>query len=323
MTTFKLRIIFTGICIFVKHKSKPRAKVLLVDGRPHADGLMHVSPVVRFNRRDLDPANTRQPDICRDGVAGLLMGDSLCFLDRDDVTIKGDKPFKTPLLFTTGKKSSMQQEPTIADRDDMGWVADLERISTGAGKSQKWWFDPRPVVKEGDPQSPLVARVDLESGLLATWDFMRSYKGAGPGVMTPPDVYELNSSYRQALASFVSCSIECDEGTKIALSTTSWENGAATKTLTFAPLRSELRIEIWNTPFFDILQSFFPDEPAQWSYRFGSGETFKHHYNAQQPPKPGPYPNPNNHSFASSQLLQYSVTKGAGCGPGGASEYEY
>ena len=325
MTTFELKIIFSGICVFVKNKNKNKAqaKVLLVDGRPESDSLMHVCPVVRFNRRDLDPANTRLPDLCRDGVTGLLMGDSLCFLDREDVTISGDPAFITAFEFAPATKSPDQQEPTESDRSDMAWVADLDSISPGAGQPQKWWFDSPPVVKKGD-RSPFVARVQLDNGVLGTWDFMRSYKSAGPGQTTPPDVYELNSSYKQALASFVSCSIRCKENTQITLATTSWESDLpTTKKLIFAPLRRDLRIEIWNTPFFDIMQSFFPDAPPQWSFPFGSGQTFKHHYNAHQPAKTGPYPNPNNHSFAKSALQQVALTKGAGCGPGQAVDYDY
>jgi len=324
----QLKLIFTGLCAFVKHATDPRAKVLLMDGRDEIFNsvtdppLVHCCAVIRFNRADLDPASTRRADLTRDGVP-LSSPDSLCFLDREDLKVEAVSGALTapPLqIINNVRPNPNDPEPTDATRADWSWVAELERIKAGAGTPRSWWFDPIPTPPNPPlPHPPILARFDLDRGILSTLEFFRN-----PTNLRFPSVFTFTSGYKQALASFVQCEITCDPNTKLRITSTPWDGGAG-RSLLFSPRTEDLTIEISNAPFFDVMQELYPVGNC-WTFpaSFTQGHSFLHFYQLQPPASTGEFPGTSNRAPSSKTLNRnLTVEKGVGCSPSTTAAFNF
>lgn len=314
---FQLKVRFTGLCAFVPHDSQPKAKVLLIDGRTiTASPLIHCAPVLRFNRADLAADSPRQADVCRDGFSlPCSIQDSVAFLDGEDLKIEALAGTITapPFSFVTGLRAAGDAVPTEQSRDDASWMADLDQICPGAGAEQRWWFDPKPMPPSGG-RSPILARFDLDRGTLRAVEFFRSSSGNNPSVFT------FTSGYKQAIASFVECTIDCKDGTQLQISSRPW-GGGAPRHLKFAPRGQELVLEISNAPIFDVMQEMLPGTNG-WTFPpstvFANGHSFMHFYRLQPTPPSGPLEVPcKDNSVDSGRMLtrMLAFDKGVGCSP--------
>lgn len=325
---FNLKLIFTGLCAFVEHTDGTRAKVLLMDGRDELTDppLVHCCPVIRFNRADLDPASKRRADLCRDGVP-LCCLDSLCFLDREDLKVEAATgSIGPPLALVTGLRPAGAKEPTQGTRADWSWVAELEKIKTGAGVARPGWFTTPPATTAGF-RPPILARFDLDRGTLSTAEFFRHPTNTHlPSIFSFPmptlAIPKPTVTYEQALASFVQCEFTCPDNTQLQISTAPWDvppntPGNPGNPLLFRPRMEDLTIEVSNAPFFDVMQELFqPGHSWTFPSTFTSGHSFRHFYQLQHPFDVGDFPGASNRTPSSVSVARtITVEKGVGCSP--------
>jgi len=319
--SFKLQLVFTGLCTFVEHETLPKVKVVMVDGRSAASGLVHAGATLRFNRDDL-AAGSLQPDLHLEGVSGLTR-DSACFLSGEDLAVDAGGGSLFPLTITKGLRPTPRlPEPTQADRADWSWVADLNSIKPGAGDPEPWWFL-MPPVPPGATEPLIVARFDLDRGNLSTFEFFRYPDRLATRKF--PSIFNFGASYTQALASYVVCEMDCADGTSVKILSTPW-GGSPKNRLVFAPRTAgqDLLVEVSNAPFFDVMNTLFPPpKKNDWPVPTPEGHSFLHVYSLHPGSGPGPFPGGNRTMATASLAEQFDLSKGVGCSPSKTESFNF
>jgi hypothetical protein len=308
---FNLKLLFTGMCAFAEH-STDGMFVLLVDGRTQVTDLMHTTPILRFNREELTSA--LGPDLFLENKSPDHVKSCMQFLPPGDFKINAGVT-TTGVTFATAINPPTL-EPTDDNRDDWRWVPALEEILPGAGTSRESWF--------GDsPPAVVASRFLLPAGVFSTHDFLRQ-EGDVDGAPSKVDLFNFaTGAAGKAVASFAACDLTCD-GPQVEILHKSPGSSIWIPFAVFDPNGKDLNLQIWNTPFRDVMHSLFPEVNSVPQHHWGNngkfeGQSFQHFYRLNS--MSGSLPHPNNVGKSTGVLAARELQKTQGCSPGTTTKF--
>jgi hypothetical protein len=298
--SFKMTLGFTGLCAFVPHDSGTRARVLLLGGNtedggngsngnhaghgahagngngmgnghgdPHSGHAMETHhPVIVFDKRQLSPTSARKPDISFFSEE-VEMG--LCFLTNQDVEILSDSASGFSMLGIDGANENSCPLPT--GRDQLSWVAPIEKILPGSGAPAAACFG-----STGVPAA-IGARIRLTQGTLRNGKFGFNTKGLIQWQFEP--FVDGPAGHHQALSEVVELDLDVP-GNEVSFSTTRFRGTKQPPQLTLIPMLDAdgvLRVSavIKCMPLEDILGTR-PTEEVRVGTRRERDEHFEHYF---------------------------------------------
>ncbi|MEA2489387.1 MAG: hypothetical protein QOH21_1179 [Acidobacteriota bacterium] len=229
MSSFILRILFSGLMAFVPSEDGKEVTVLLLNvGHEYhtSDGasLAHHKPLIitraggctgDCTNNDIDIAQyiyadksasaavDALQDATGNGAAWLLSGSELSL--RKGSTNAADLPELTiQQNVRTSSGGNLSLIPsTAAEREDFSWIADLKQVcGSGCTLDASVLADP--------PPGLIAARFRLKSGKLFTYSVVRNGNSVQPVHFQRLDGTGTPATYQQAVASWVAADIEID-----------------------------------------------------------------------------------------------------------------
>jgi hypothetical protein len=295
MSSFIIRILFSGLMAFVPNQDGTEVTVLLLNvGHQYhsSDGaaVAHHNPVIvaraggctgTCTTNDLTVANTIFPDksasaavdalqeATANGGAWMLGGSELSL--RKGSTSAPDLP---ALTITKNVRASVNGNlslipTTAAEREDISWIADLKQIcSSGCDLDASVLADP--------PPGLIAARFTLKSGKLFTYSVVRNGNNVQPVHFQRLDGTGTPATYQQAVASWVAADIEVS-GEDIEIVEEKFDNstGRSMKLTPFSNGRME--VAVLNLPPFVPPAATTNDAPA-------AGKHFEAYYDLMDTP---------------------------------------
>lgn len=295
MSTFILRILFSGLISFVPNQDGTELTVLLVnvDHTYHtSDGthLDHHKPLLLTRagtctgtcpQRDADIAKFIYPDLslsaAQDAEEAAVSGGGAWILSNSEITLeKGNSndpnlPALTIVRNQRGSTSNvLDMIPTTAsEREDYSWVADLKSICSSC--------DLKSSVHDAVPPAGLVAaRFKLHSGRVFTYSVARFN-----GDVKPVQFKRLNgqgsvSPYSQAVATWVAADIEVS-GDSIEIIDEKFD-ASSSRSMTLTPDENgRVEMAVLNLPA-------FAPPPAARASAPGIGKHFERYYDLVDTP---------------------------------------
>lgn len=294
--SFKMTLGFTGLCAFVPHDSGGHARVLLLGGAaeedgngghgahgghaagngtgnghcdPHGEHVMETHhPVIVFDKRQLSPTSTRKPDISF-MFEGVEHG--LCFLTDQDVEIVSDS---TSTFSMTGLDGANGIScPLATGRDQLSWVAPIEKILPGSGAPTVSCFG-----STGVP-AMIGSRILLTKGNLRNGRFAFNTTGLIQWQFEPFSGGP--AGHHQALSEVVELDLDVPE-TEVSFSTTRFRGIKQPPQLTLVPMPDADGVQrvtavIKCMPLEDILGTR-PTEEVRVGTRRNRDEHFEHYF---------------------------------------------
>lgn len=118
-------------------------------------------PQLEFNMADLDPANTRIPDL-----ENKITGRGLCLLFGEDLTLLPDRRAAQPSSLSVPRMIPKDpQDPTPPEQGSLWWMATMDDAFPGKGILRQGLEDVAP-----NEKGEIVARVQITQGDLSTTD---------------------------------------------------------------------------------------------------------------------------------------------------------
>jgi hypothetical protein len=263
LSSFVLRILFSGLMAFVPSEDGTEVTVLLLNTE-HAshtsDGAVlppHKPFVVAragnctgtCPKRDADIAGFVYRDLgataAGDALEASHVDGGVWSLSGSDLTIRKGSTSDPdlPSLSITSSASTSNIPTTSAEREDYKWVANLKQLCAGGCALN-------PALLGSNPPAGLIAaRFRIRNGKVFTWSVARIGGNVTPVQFKRLDGTGSTSSYVQAVASAVGVDIEV-EGSSIELAETSFA-GDPRRTMRLEPDSSgKVEMAVLNLPPF-------------------------------------------------------------------------
>jgi hypothetical protein len=305
---FIVRILFTGMMVFVPNSNNTQLDVVLLNV-PHAhqlsDGtaLGHHKPTIVARagnctgtcpKRDCalaaylfgDKSNAAACDSLETAVAG---GGAWVLSSSDVTLLKGiGEPDLPTLDIQRGVRGTSIIPTTAAQREDYTWLAKLSEICPDCGFNSD-------LLGEEPPSSLVAARFHLNSGKVFTYSVARIGEDITPVQFKRLDGSGSASSYSQAIASIIGVDIAVS-GDSIRLVETNFDSSNG-RTMTLTPdSNGRVEIAVLNLP---------PLVPASPAATPGIGKHFERYYDVTANPPaaaarlvPQPYAAPGAPSYS-------------------------
>lgn len=295
MTSFVLKILFSGLMVFTPSQDGNEMTVLLLaaDGTHHlSDGsALHQHKPLLIARAGACSGDcpTRDGDIAQfvyedqslataqDSLEAATTGGGAWLLSGSDISLQkasANDPDLPALAVTSGVRTTVNGVPsmipsTSSEREDISWIANLKQVcgSTCALDSN---------VLASVPPSAVVARIHLRSGRLYTYSVTRIGANVTPVHFSRLDGSGSASSYSQAIASWVGAELRIS-GSGIEIVESRF-NGDPGRTMTLTPnANGAMEIAVLNYPPFVPPASSINDAPQV-------GKHFEAYYDLLQDP---------------------------------------
>ncbi|HEV8434129.1 MAG TPA: hypothetical protein VGR95_12005 [Thermoanaerobaculia bacterium] len=263
MSSFILKILFSGMIVFSPNQNGTEVTVLLLNaGHTHhlSDGsaLQDHKPLLIARAgnctgdcptRDADIAQFVYEDqsasVALDSLESAVAGGGAWTLNGSDISIvkaSSDDPDLPALSIERNARSTSSIIPsTSGEREDYSWVSDLHQLCSTCTVDSN--------IFASQPPDTIAARLHLRNGRLSTYSIGRM----GPNV-TPVQFKRLDgtgsaSSYSQAIATWVEADIEVS-GSGIEITEDKF-NGDPGRTMTLTPdANNTVEIAVLNLPPF-------------------------------------------------------------------------
>jgi hypothetical protein len=296
---FILRILFSGLIVFVPSEDKQEVTVLLLNvGHAHhmSDGstLDTHKPllIARAGNCDGDCPNDdaaiaqylysdQSQSVALDSLETAVGGGAAWLLAGSDLSIrKGSTtdPALPPLVLREAARSTvngvLQTIPTTsAEREDFSWVADLKKICESGCNIDS------ALVEAEVPSSMIAARLRLRTGDVYTYSIARIGSNVTPVNFKRLDGSGSASSYSQAVATWVAADVAVS-GSSIEIVEDKF-NGDAGRSMKLSPNEDgKVEIAVLNLPP-------FTPPTAPYSATPGVGKHFETYYEVMAtPPAP-------------------------------------
>lgn len=301
MNTFLLKLFFSGMMVFIPNQNHTEVTVVLLN-IPHdytlsdSSTLTHHTPLL-FARagnctgdcptRDGDVAAVAFSDQSEgdglDSLEAAVSGGGAWILDGSDISLeKGDEnAAELPALeFTDDARGASIIPTTSGEREDVSWITSLQSICpSGCTLNED--------ILGSTPPSIVAARFHLRSGKYFTYSVARIGSDVTPVHFERLDGQGSQSSYSQAVASWVGAEIEI-EGDDVQIVEDKFDESTG-RTMTLEPDENgNVEVAVLNLPPFVP-----PSVPYSTS---GTGSHFEAYYEifetppsqaARLVPKPG------------------------------------
>ncbi|HEX3069636.1 MAG TPA: hypothetical protein VHX14_13785, partial [Thermoanaerobaculia bacterium] len=264
MTSFILKILFSGLMVFTPSQDGHEMTVLLLAaGHSHhlSDGsvLQQHKPLLIARAgscsgdcptRDSSVAQFVYADqslsTAQDSLEAATDGGGAWMLSGSDISLQkassSDSDLPALSVTSSARASNTVIPSTSAEREDISWIADLKQVCPSGCALD-------PAVLASIPPSSIVARFHLRSGRLFTYTVTR----IGPDV-TPVHFARLDgsgtaSAYTQAIASWVGAEVAI-AGSGIEIVESKF-NGDAGRSMTLTPdANNSMELAVLNFPPF-------------------------------------------------------------------------
>ncbi|HEX7191165.1 MAG TPA: hypothetical protein VF381_06280 [Thermoanaerobaculia bacterium] len=274
MTTFILKILFSGMIVFSPNQNGTEVTVLLLNaGHAHhlSDGSAlqdHKPLLIARAGNCTGDCPTRDADIAQfvyedqassaalDSLESAVAGGGAWSLSGSDISIvksSNDDPDLPALSVVRDARSASSIIPsTSSEREDYSWVTDLHQLCSTCTVDNN--------IFASQPPDTIAARLHLRNGRLFTYSIGR----IGSNV-TPAQFKRLNgtgsaASYSQAIAMWVEADIEVS-GSGIEITEDKF-NGDPGRTMTLSPdSNNTVEIAVLNLPPFVPPASAYNDAP--------------------------------------------------------------
>ncbi|HEV2719370.1 MAG TPA: hypothetical protein VG323_05065 [Thermoanaerobaculia bacterium] len=291
MTSFILKILFSGLMVFTPSQDgKEMTVLLLAAGNTHhlSDGsaLQQHKPLLIARAggcsgdcptRDGDVAQFVYADqsltAAQDSLEAAVGGGGAWALSGSDISLQkasANDPDLPALSITSNARSSGSIIPsTSGEREDFSWIADLKQVCPSGCTLD-------PAVLASQPPAAVVARLHLRSGRLFTYSVTRIGADVTPVHFSRLDGSGSDSPYSQAIASWVGAEIEIS-GSGIEIVESKF-NGDPGRSMTLTPdTNNSMEIAVLNLPPFVPPASSINDAPQV-------GKHFEMYYDLMQSP---------------------------------------
>lgn len=295
MTSFILKILFSGLMVFTPSQDGKEMTVLLL-AADHSHHLSDGSALQQHNpliiaragscsgdcpTRDADIAQVIYADqslaTAQDSLEAAAGGGGAWALSGSDVSLQkasGNDPDLPALSFTSTARAFNNGQPSLipstsAEREDISWIADLKQICpSGCALDSS--------VLASVPPSTVVARFHLRSGRVFTQSIARIGANVTPVHFSRLDGAGSASAYSQAIATWVGAEIEIS-GSGIEIVESKF-NGDSGRSMTLTPdANNSMEIAVLNLPPFIPPASATNDAPQV-------GKHFEAYYDLLQNP---------------------------------------
>lgn len=264
MTSFILKILFSGLMVFTPSQDGHEMTVLLLAaGHSHhlSDGsvLQQHKPLLIARAGSCSgDCPTRDSDVARfvyadqslstaqDSLEAAADGGGAWVLSGSDISLQkasGSDPDLPALSVTSDARAANSLIPsTSAEREDISWIADLKQVCPSGCALD-------PAVLASVPPSAIVARFHLRSGRLFTYTVTRIGSNVTPVHFSRLDGSGSASAYTQAIASWVGAEVQISGG-GIEIVESKF-NGDPGRSMTLAPdANNSMEIAVLNFPPF-------------------------------------------------------------------------
>jgi len=263
---FLLRILFSGLIVFIPSQDKQEVTVLLLNvSRPHhlSDGsaVQKHTPVLLAraggctgdcSRRDAAIAGYLFRDLSAsagvDALEAALLNGGAWILSRSELSLlKGSSSAPDlPALTFAATRPTVDGEPAIIptnalERESFDWVMDFRKICPDCAVD--------PAMHAALPPAIVAGRFKLRTGKLFTYAIARIGNNVTPVHFNRLDGEGDPSSYSQAIATWVGADIDV-EGDSVQIVDTKFDTGAQ-RTMTLSPdTNGKLEMVFLNLPPF-------------------------------------------------------------------------
>lgn len=295
MTSFVLKILFSGLMIFTPSQDGNEMTVLLLAaGHSHhlSDGsvLQQHKPLLIARAgacsgdcptRDGSLAQFVYADqslsTAQDSLEVATAGGGAWLLSGSDISLAkaaSSDPDLPALSITSNTRATVNGQPSLipstsGEREDISWIPDLKKIC-GSGCTLD------PAVLASVPPSSIVARLHLRTGRLFTYSVSRIGTDVTPVHFSRLDGSGSASSYSQAIASWVGAEVQIS-GSGIEIVESKF-NGDAGRSMTLTPdSNNVVEMAVLNFPPFVPPASSINDAPQV-------GKHFEAYYDLMQNP---------------------------------------
>jgi hypothetical protein len=294
MTTFVLKILFTGLMAFIPNENKTEVTVLLLNATNHhtSDGtaVQAHKPVVYARAGNCTGAcvtndaeiagftfRDQASSAALDSLANAVGNGSAWLISGSDISIQksGANAASLPALnLRENARGTVNGQPqvvptTSAERADYSWIASLQQVCGGGCTLN-------PDVFNAIPPGIVAARFKISSGDVFTYSLARLGSDVTPVHFKRLDGTGSTSAYAQAIASWVGVDIQVT-GSSIDF-VESKHSGAAGRTMTLSPDASgKVEVAVVNLPPFVPPASSSNDAPQV-------GKHFEMYYELLQNP---------------------------------------
>jgi hypothetical protein len=295
LTSFILKILFSGLMVFTPSQDgKEMTVLLLAAGHAHhlSDGSVlqkHLPLLIARAGACSGDCPTRDGDVAQfvyadqslttaqDSLETATDGGGAWALSGSDISLQkasASDPDLPALSVTSNVRTAVNGQPSLipstsAEREDISWIADVKQIC-GSGCA----LDPSMLASV--PPSTIVARLHLRSGRLFTYSVSRIGANVTPVHFSRLDGSGNASAYSQAIASWVGAEVQIS-GSGIEIVESKF-NGDAGRSMTLTPdANNAIDIAVLNFPPFVPPASSINDAPQV-------GKHFEAYYDLLQNP---------------------------------------
>ncbi|MGA8808943.1 MAG: hypothetical protein WB973_13785 [Thermoanaerobaculia bacterium] len=268
MTSFILKILFSGLMVFTPNQDGTEMTVLLLSAG-HDHHLSDGSALQRHNPMFIARAGscsgdcpTRDATVARaayndqttataqDSLEAAVGGGAAWMLSGSDISFQkasSSDPDLPSLSFTSTARAYDNGQPSLipstsAEREDISWIADLRQICGSTCTID-------PAVLASQPPSTVVARLHLRSGRVFTQSIARIGGNVTPVHFSRLDGSGSPAAYSQAVATWVGAEIEIS-GSGIEIVESKF-NGDPGRSMTLTPdENNSMEIAVLNLPPF-------------------------------------------------------------------------
>jgi hypothetical protein len=259
MSGFVLRIFFSGLIAFAPSPDGKELTVLLVnsDRYKFANGSpieLHLPLLLARAESCEGKCPTRDPEIAKhlfpdqpaevqlDSLAAALAGGGAWRLADAELSLHaGKQGLPAPLTVQPGAQSKRPAVPsTPLERQDFGWVADLDQLYPPAGGFNPDLFAARP------PKELIAARLRLRSGRVFTYSLIPVQGQVRPIHFKPAGAEGPEAPYAQALASWVAAEIQV-QGDSVELVDERF-GGGSQRSMRLSPQNGLVEVALLNLP---------------------------------------------------------------------------
>ncbi len=297
------QINFSGMIGFVPHETEKRVMVLVLDGKsrhrsPSGEDLFAHVPFIYYRLDDLSDESPRRPDLSGKGYG-------MNFLSLEDLTIGVQTPKEPALGFELNDESAYKEphDPDSPSREaayspearNLCWIMPIHKIGKVAGSAaEDLRLDERyleePYQIRDMKRNRVAARLQLTRGELYVQDFQRhDYGGERRSAVydftrdpaAPPAEGKKPEPHSQMICTFVTYKPNMEDYEREPLKIWSKrfafpgqkQAGAGFPELIFKTpeqVDRNVYINVWNSPFADILDIFGGPDVHKWPRPQGS-----------------------------------------------------
>lgn len=274
MSSFILKILFSGMIVFSPNQNGTEVTVLLLNaGHTHhlSDGsfLQDHKPLLIARagdcsgdcpKRDSDIAQfvfaDQTSSVAQDSLESAVAGGGAWAVSGSDLSIvkaSTDDPDLPALSIMRDARSTSSIIPsTSSEREDYSWIADLKQLCSTCTVDSN--------IFATQPPDTIAARLHLRNGRLITYSVARIGSNVTPAKFARLDGTGGASSYSQAVATWVEAEIEVS-GSGIEITEEKF-NGDPGRTMTLTPdSNNTVEVAVLNLPPFVPPSSANNDSP--------------------------------------------------------------